>query len=108
MRSPSIPSLFSSSDPADPPEDLHSKVQADPPPRDKLNTMTACLRTFSTSKTLQQVLGFRNPEPFVPPLPIPNDLEARFEAGLWLYEQLSTEKVVGLERPDLCHVSVVA
>ena len=55
--------------------------------------MNNVIRAFSSSKTLHQVLGMRDPEPFVTPPEMPFDLGERFEAGLRQYEQLFTADV---------------
>ena len=83
-----MPTLFPGSSPSYPPEDLHSKLQVEIPYRSKTDTMNSVVRAFSASKTLHQVLGMREPEPFAPPPPMPNDLIERIEAELQEYEQL--------------------
>ena len=87
MRSPSMPNLVSSSSPGYPPGDLHGKLQAKTPHRPKIDTMTS-VRTLSASKALHQILGFRDPEPFVAPPEMPHDLSERFEAGSKDYTRL--------------------
>lgn len=88
MRSPSMPNLFSSSSPGRPPADLHNKLQAETSHRSKTDTMNSVMRTFSASKALNQVLGLRDPEPFVPPPAMPSDLTEKFEFELPRYKQL--------------------
>jgi hypothetical protein len=83
-----MPNLFGSSSPGNPPPDLHSKLQAELPRYSKTDTINSIVRTFSASKALNQMLGMRDPEPFVAPPAIPNNLAERFEAGLQEYEQL--------------------
>ncbi|KAF2628660.1 hypothetical protein BU25DRAFT_457465 [Macroventuria anomochaeta] len=96
MRSPSMPTLSPNSSPSYPPGDLHSKAPAETPHRGRTDTMQSVVRAFSASKTLHQVLGMRDPEPFVPPPAMPSDLRERFEAGLQEYEQLY---VAGVSAP---------
>ncbi|KAJ4989493.1 hypothetical protein SVAN01_05028 [Stagonosporopsis vannaccii] len=88
MRSPSVRSSFTTLSFGSPPEEIHSKTQDEQPPRrSKTDTMSAIVGIFRAPKTLQQVLGHRDPEPFVSPPAIPVGLTARFEAGLHVYRQ---------------------
>lgn len=100
MRSPSMPNLFASSSPSDPPDDLHTNIHGEPPPRSKTDTMSTIVSTFRASKTLHRVLGVSDPEPFVTPPAIPGDLQERFEAGLQAYEQVTAGTVVTPKRTD--------
>ncbi|KAJ4336766.1 hypothetical protein N0V87_005158 [Didymella glomerata] len=93
MRSPSMPNLFRGSSPGLPPPDLHRKVQAEISRRSHTDTINNAIRTFSASKALHEVLGMRDPEPFVPPPAMPRDLPERFEAGLPGPEQLHAAEV---------------
>lgn len=78
--------MFPDSSPSYPLGELHSKLQAGTPHRSKTSTLQSVVRTFNASRTLHQVLGFRDPEPFVLPPAMPSDLRERFEAGLQEYE----------------------
>jgi hypothetical protein len=88
MRSSSMQNLFGGFSPDHPPPDLHRKVSAETSRRSKTDTLPSVIRTFSASKILIQVLGMKDPEPFVPPPPIPSDLTQMFETGLQEYEKL--------------------
>ncbi|KAJ4404740.1 hypothetical protein N0V91_005690 [Didymella pomorum] len=88
MRSSSMQNLFGGFSPGHPPPDLHRKVSAETSRRSKTDTLPSVIRTFSASKILIQVLGMKDPEPFVPPPPIPSDLTQMFETGLQEYEKL--------------------
>ncbi|KAF3048503.1 hypothetical protein E8E11_002880 [Didymella keratinophila] len=93
MRPPSMPNLFGGFSPGHPPPNLHREVQAEQPRRSKMDTLNNAIRTFSASKALNQVLGMRDPKPFIPPPAMPTGLSERFEAGLQGHEMLHTTGV---------------
>ncbi|KAJ8114886.1 hypothetical protein OPT61_g3330 [Boeremia exigua] len=98
MRSPSMPSLFASASSNAPKKSLHRKSHDEIPRRSKTDTMTAVAQAFSATRTLHQVLGMREPEPFVTPPAMPSDLAARFDAGLQKYGWFNTGVVPTAER----------
>ncbi|KAJ4371462.1 hypothetical protein N0V83_004679 [Neocucurbitaria cava] len=65
--------------------DLHGKAGDDTPEASKSHAGRGMVRAFSASRALQQVMGFQEPDPFVPPPAVPEDLEERFVEGLGEY-----------------------
>ncbi|KAF1930006.1 uncharacterized protein M421DRAFT_3771 [Didymella exigua CBS 183.55] len=95
-----MPNLFGSASPDQPPADLHNKPQAKTPHRSKTDAMNSVFRTFRASKALNQVLGIRDPEPFVIPPSMPSDLPESFESGMSDYEQIYATDVFASRRSE--------
>lgn len=65
-----------------PPEASQVQLQAKRLLRNSSDTINSALRSNRASKTLQQVLGMRSPEPLVAPPVMPDDLIRNFETVL--------------------------
>ncbi|KAF3040495.1 hypothetical protein E8E12_006549 [Didymella heteroderae] len=90
MLSPSMSNLFGDSSPDHLPPDLHGKLHNEASRRSMTDTVSSIIQAFSASKALNQVLGTKDPEPFVAPPAIPSNLREIFETGLQGNEQFHT------------------
>jgi hypothetical protein len=68
-----------------PPDDLHSKRLAETPRYSRTKAMSNFQSAFGASRKLQQLVGITEPEPYVRPPPVPQDLEQRFFESLREY-----------------------
>ncbi|KAF1946048.1 hypothetical protein EJ02DRAFT_508895 [Clathrospora elynae] len=75
-----------------PDDSVQGKLQEDSPKRSMTKGWQGLDRAFIASKIFQQVIGHKDPQPFVPPPQMPNDLEQRFTEGL---EQLVLDRKMG-------------